>query len=105
MSNTQWRRARVGADSDILSMRITPEEADRLEQLRRQLGHKSKAQLVRAALDLAEAVLMPGTLIVEGREGLRENEEMFDRLRARLLDGPVDQRDQADRGSGGNSPS
>ena len=98
----RWQGAHVGGDSPMVTMRVTPEEGDRLEEMRRELGLRSKSQVLRVALDLAEGLLLPGTLMLEGREGLRENEEIFDKLREKL---GVVNRDQGSRRSGGNSPS
>ncbi len=84
----KWQDAHIGTASPQVALRVTEEEKQRLEQLRRAHGLTSKAQVVRLALDLLEAAVLPGSWVIDGMEGIRENEQIFDRLRARLTGGP-----------------
>lgn len=86
-ADSKWLDAHIGATSPQMALRVTEEEKLRLEQLRRAHGLTSKSQVVRLALDLLEAAVLPGTWVWDGMEGVRENEQIFDRLRARLVEG------------------
>jgi hypothetical protein len=77
----QWQGAEVGTER--FTLRVTDEERDRLEQLRRSHGLTSKAQVLRFALDLLEVVAAPGTFVVEGRKGLKQNADTIERAKER----------------------
>ena len=69
---SKWQGAHTPADGSVgLTVRLTPEEKDRLEQLRRAKGLTSKAQVIRYALDVMEALATPGEFILGGPEGVR----------------------------------
>lgn len=55
---TRWQDAHVGAASAAVSFRATEQERERLEQLRQDLRLTSRGQVIRAALDLLEAVAL-----------------------------------------------
>jgi hypothetical protein len=63
----------VGVDSQTIGIRVTDTEQQRLEELRKQTGMKSKAQVIRMALDLLEVAAIPGTWMMEGPQGVRRN--------------------------------
>ena len=56
----RWQDATVGVDSKVVGVRMTDEEKERLEEMRRSMGLTSKAQVVRVALDLLELASRPG---------------------------------------------
>lgn len=56
----RWQDAPVGVDSKVIGVRMTDEEKERLEQLRRSMGLTSKAQVIRFALDMLEVASRPG---------------------------------------------
>ena len=51
---SKWADAYVGRESPQVAVRVTEEEKDRLEELRRELRLTSKGQVIRFALDLLE---------------------------------------------------
>ena len=80
---------------------------ERLEQIRRAYGLTSKAQVIRAALDLFETLSLPGEFLISGRQGvrdsLREWPEQREKMIRLLL--KVDDPEQSPPGlSGGDAP-
>ncbi len=63
---SKWQDAHVGEDSSGLTVRMTGEEKQRLEQLRGDLRLTSKGQVIRAALDLLELAALGGDALTRG---------------------------------------
>lgn len=55
---SKWQGATVGRESKTMGLRITDEEEQRLELLRQEFRLTSKGQVIRAALDLLERVVV-----------------------------------------------
>jgi hypothetical protein len=55
---------------------VTQEEKQYLEELRKQYGLRSIAQVVRLGIELLEKGARPYTFLTEGSEGLRRNREL-----------------------------
>ncbi len=62
----KWEDAHVGQGGPQVAVRVTQEEKERLEELRRELRLTSKGQVIRAALDLLEVLNTPGEFILGG---------------------------------------
>ena len=60
---SKWIGAHVGEGSPQIAVRVTSEEKDRLEQLRKELQLTSKGQVIRAALDLLEGLAVTGDTV------------------------------------------
>ncbi len=58
-----WQDAHVGAGTPQVAVRMTDEERERLEQLRRELRLTSKGQVVRVALDILERFMVAGSAL------------------------------------------
>jgi hypothetical protein len=54
-----------------MAVRVTEEEKERLEELRRELRLTSKGQVIRAALDLLEVLNTPGEFVLGGPAGVK----------------------------------
>jgi hypothetical protein len=61
--NHVWQDAHVGVGTPALSLRVTEDEKQRLEQLRQELRLTSKGQVVRAALDVLERFMVAGAAL------------------------------------------
>lgn len=55
-----WQDAHVGAGTPQLGLRVTEDEKERLDTLRRELRLTSKGQVVRVALDILERFVIAG---------------------------------------------
>lgn len=64
-----WQNAHVGRTGPQVAVRVTEEEKDRLEQLRRELRLTSKGQVIRAALDVLERIAVVGAALGISNEG------------------------------------
>lgn len=71
----RWHDAPVGDDSKVVGVRMTDEEKERLEQLRRSLGLTSKAQVIRLALDMLELGSRPGRWAFDSPEQYQKDSE------------------------------
>jgi hypothetical protein len=72
----------VGVDSQTIGIRVTDTEQQRLEELRKQTGLRSKAQVIRMALDLLEVAAIPGTFMMGGAAAVRRNLAEHDEVEA-----------------------
>ena len=81
MASRSWQDAYVGATSPQVAVRVTDEERERLEELRRELRLTSKGQVIRAALDLLERVAVVGVALGIATDG-DEWHKALDRVRA-----------------------
>ena len=102
----KWRDAHVGREGPQMAVRVTEQEKDRLEELRRELRLTSKGQVLRYALDLLELLNTPNEFVLGGPERVRkvwaEHPEFVERVLRRfggLAEGP-----EADAGSPGAAP-
>lgn len=59
----KWQDAHVGGASPQVALRVTEDEKDRLDELRRELRLTSKGQVMRVALDLLERFMVAGAAI------------------------------------------
>ena len=83
---SRWQDAHIGRESTFVSMRATPDEKNRLEELRRELRLTSKGQVLRMTLDALEILAMPATWAMDGPEGIRENREKAEAIRRHLAE-------------------
>ncbi len=61
--NHVWQDAHVGAGTPAVALRVTEDEKERLEQLRRELRLTSKGQVMRVALDILERFMVAGSAL------------------------------------------
>lgn len=71
----RWQDAHLGTESTGLTVRLTEEEKERLEQLRRSHGLTSKAQVIRLALDILELGSRPGRWAFDSPEQYQKDAE------------------------------
>jgi hypothetical protein len=64
--NHVWQDAHVGSGHSGLTVRMTDEEKERLEQLRQELRLTSKGQVMRVALDALERFMVVGAALGMG---------------------------------------
>lgn len=63
-----WQDAHVGQGTPQVAVRVTEDEKERLEQLRRELRLTSKGQVMRVALDALERFMVVGAALGMGRD-------------------------------------
>ncbi len=81
---SKWQGASVPAGTPGMTVRMTAEEKERLEELRQHLRLTSKGQVLRVALDVLEVLNIPGTFIWSGPDGVRKMLEEGEEIREKI---------------------